>query len=39
MLVYQGAASFEIWLDRPAPVDVMMQAAMAAMQAREAGLP
>jgi shikimate dehydrogenase len=38
MLVYQGAASFEIWLDRPAPVDVMMQAAMAAMQAREAGL-
>lgn len=32
MLVYQGAASFEIWLERPAPVAVMMDAAMAAMQ-------
>ena len=32
MLVYQGAASFEIWLERPAPVGVMMDAAMAAMQ-------
>ena len=32
MLVYQGAASFEIWLERPAPVAVMMEAAMAAMQ-------
>ena len=31
MLVYQGAASFEIWLERPAPVSVMMNAAMAAM--------
>ena len=37
MLVYQGAASFEIWLGQPAPVDVMMAAAMAAMLAREAG--
>ena len=32
MLVYQGAASFEIWLERPAPVAVMMDAALAAMQ-------
>ncbi len=31
MLVYQGAASFEIWLERPAPVAVMMDAAMNAM--------
>ncbi len=36
MLVYQGAASFELWLDRPAPVSVMMDAAMAAMREREA---
>lgn len=35
MLVYQGAASFEIWLDRPAPVGVMMDAAMDAMRRRE----
>lgn len=35
MLVYQGAASFEIWLERPAPVEVMMDAALAAMRARE----
>ena len=33
MLVYQGAASFEIWLEQPAPVSVMMDAAIAAMQA------
>jgi len=26
MLVYQGAASFEIWTNRPAPVKVMKQA-------------
>ena len=32
MLVYQGAASFEIWLERPAPVSVMMDAAMNAMR-------
>lgn len=32
MLVYQGAASFEIWLERPAPVGVMMDAAMDAMR-------
>ncbi|MYC33244.1 MAG: shikimate dehydrogenase [Chloroflexi bacterium] len=35
MLVYQGAASFEIWLERPAPVVVMMDAAMGAMRERE----
>ena len=32
MLVYQGAASFEIWLERPAPVGVMMDAAIGAMR-------
>ncbi len=36
MLVYQGAASFELWLERPAPVSVMMDAAMSAMHEREA---
>ena len=36
MLVYQGAASFELWLERPAPVSVMMDAALAAMRDREA---
>ena len=35
MLVYQGAASFELWLERPAPVPVMMDAALAAMRERE----
>ena len=35
MLVYQGAASFELWLERPAPVSVMMDAAMSAMRERE----
>ncbi len=36
MLVYQGAASFELWLERPAPVSVMMDAALGAMREREA---
>lgn len=36
MLVYQGAASFELWLERPAPTAVMMQAATAEMTARGA---
>ena len=27
MLVYQGAASFEIWTGRKPPVDIMMEAA------------
>ena len=31
MLVYQGAASFELWLGSEAPVEVMMQAAVSAM--------
>lgn len=34
MLVYQGAASFEMWLERPAPVPVMLEAAVRAMQSR-----
>ena len=34
MLVYQGAASFEMWFGRPAPVPVMLEAASQAMQAR-----
>ena len=32
MLVYQGAASFEMWLEQPAPVPVMLAAATRAMQ-------
>ena len=32
MLVYQGAASFEMWLERPAPVTVMMAAAISAVR-------
>ncbi len=31
MLVYQGAAAFEMWMERPAPVDIMMQAARDAL--------
>lgn len=31
MLVYQGTASFELWTERKAPVDVMMEAAELAM--------
>lgn len=31
MLVYQGAASFEMWTNQPAPVEVMLKAAMEAM--------
>ncbi|MDE2940020.1 MAG: shikimate dehydrogenase [Chloroflexota bacterium] len=34
MLVYQGAASFEMWLERAAPVPVMLEAATRAMQSR-----
>ena len=34
MLVYQGAASFEMWTGQPAPVTVMLQAAVAAMRNR-----
>ena len=35
MLVYQGAASFELWTGQPAPVEVMLEAATHAMQVRE----
>ena len=34
MLVYQGAASFEMWTGKDAPVDVMLAAATKAMAAR-----
>lgn len=34
MLVYQGAASFEMWTGEDAPVPVMLEAAVAAMRAR-----
>jgi len=34
MLVYQGAAAFELWTGRKAPVEVMMEAAKAALRAR-----
>ena len=34
MLVYQGAASFEMWTRQDAPVPVMLEAATAAMRAR-----
>ncbi len=37
MLVYQGAASFEMWLERAAPVPVMLEAATQAMEQRERG--
>ena len=31
MLLYQGAAQFELWTDRPAPLDIMGQELMAAL--------
>jgi shikimate 5-dehydrogenase len=31
MLVYQGAASFEMWTGQDAPVEVMLEAATRAM--------
>ena len=34
MLVYQGAASFEMWTGQRAPVEVMLRAAIEAMAAR-----
>ena len=34
MLVYQGAESFRLWWDRPAPVDVMRQAVERAVKQR-----
>ena len=35
MLVYQGAASFEMWTGQPAPVPVMLRAAADAMRNRQ----
>lgn len=32
MLIYQGAASFEIWTGKSAPVEVMRQAALNHLQ-------
>ncbi|MCK4419228.1 shikimate dehydrogenase, partial [Candidatus Aerophobetes bacterium] len=32
MLVYQGAASFELWTSRKAPVDIMLDKAKEAVQ-------
>ncbi len=32
MLIYQGAASFEIWTGKPAPVEVMRHAALKHLQ-------
>lgn len=37
MLVYQGAAAFELWTGRAAPTAVMLEAADAAMAEAEAG--
>ena len=36
MLIYQGAASFEIWCGRPAPVEVMREAVLKNL--KEAGI-
>jgi shikimate dehydrogenase len=33
MLVYQGAASFELWTEQEAPVEVMFDAAREALRA------
>jgi shikimate 5-dehydrogenase len=33
MLIYQGAASFEIWTGRAAPVEVMRKAALKRLSA------
>jgi len=32
MLVYQGAASFELWTSRKAPIDIMLDKAREAVQ-------
>jgi shikimate dehydrogenase len=36
MLIYQGAASFKLWTGKEAPVDIMFQAAEAALAAEDA---
>jgi shikimate dehydrogenase len=35
MLVYQGAAAFEMWTDRPAPVETMREACLEVLGGRE----
>ena len=35
MLVYQGAAAFEMWTGRPAPVETMREACLGALGSRE----
>lgn len=37
MLVYQGAAAFELWFEQPAPVDVMLVAARRALSGGKPG--
>ena len=39
MLVHQGAASFELWTGRKAPLEVMFQAARTALAERERSTP
>jgi len=36
MLIYQGAASFKLWTGKDAPVDIMLQAAEAALAGEDA---
>jgi shikimate dehydrogenase len=35
MLVYQGAAAFEMWTGRPAPVDIMREACLRALEDKQ----
>jgi shikimate dehydrogenase len=37
MLIYQGAASFEIWTGQSAPVDIMRKAALNKLSSAGAG--
>jgi len=39
MLVYQGAAAFELWTGKKAPIDIMFAAAKGALMERETRLP
>jgi shikimate dehydrogenase len=32
MLVYQGAAAFELWTGQPAPIEIMFTAAQKALE-------
>jgi shikimate 5-dehydrogenase len=36
MLVYQGAASFKVWTGKDAPIDIMFEAAEAALATEDA---